>query len=111
MHNLYVGLILWEGNKRKLSLGNVIWGSQEAKFLLRQPPPPQAIIEAQFPPLAFLKKWHIKLSHTRMFMTYQIDFILTLRTLRSTEPLAKGRALKVESLFKILFLGLIILSQ
>ena len=44
-------------------------------------------------------------------MTYQIDFVLTLRTLRSTEPLAKGRALKVESLFKILFLGLTILSQ
>ena len=68
MHNLYVGLILWEGNKRKLSLGNVIWGSQEAQFLLHQPPPPQAIIEAQIPPLAFLKKWHIKLSHTRMFI-------------------------------------------
>lgn len=29
-------------------------------------------------------------------MTYQIDFILTLGTLGSTEPLAKERALKVK---------------
>ena len=42
-----------------------------------------------------------------MFMTYQIDSVLTSGIPRSTEPLAKGRALKVESLFKILFLGLI----
>lgn len=60
-------------------------------------------------------------------MTYQIDFILTLGILRSTEPLARERALKMEKrktvpqdepevpnkkdmkLFKILFLGLLLL--
>lgn len=35
-------------------------------------------------------------------MTYQIDFILTLGTLRSIEPVAKERALKVEKRKKIL---------
>lgn len=58
--------------------------------------PAHAIIEAHITPLTFLKKWHIKLGHTRVLMTYPMDFILTLGSLENKEPLSKERALEVE---------------
>lgn len=58
--------------------------------------PAHALIESHITPLTFLKKWHIKLGHSRVLMTCPMDFILTLGSLENKEPLAKERALEVE---------------